>query len=263
MGYQMTLRRLSIYLALVLVAAVTAVFFVALRPDPKVAEGFRMEVLKHLLDLIVVVLIGGVITALFKASEYNRDSVAKAREETSLRARLRAQVQEDYLRRLGVQYRSVKASRRTLVAAGITGKRLDVGILDAAQVGVLESEMKNINKAQLELEGMQIESKHLPTFVGVGDLKSPLHVMERYLRELLSEYEKWMPELRAGAKIPFPTLEKLIEFTGATRQVGRGFLKSFALPHEEVVLMISRAIAFGLGDSAMPNALRNDTQTGL
>jgi hypothetical protein len=64
-----------------------------------------------------------------------------------------------------------------------------------------------------------------------------------YRQIVLLEYEQWMPQMRAGVEVQFATLEKLREFTGSTRNDGRGFLTAFAIPYEEIVLKISKSIS--------------------
>ncbi len=61
--------------------------------------------------------------------------------------------------------------------------------------------------------GMMIESERLPVFMAVKDVALLLHGTGDYLRELPSEYEKWMPHIRAGLTLKFATLEGLRAFT--------------------------------------------------
>ena len=78
--------------------------------------------------------------------------------------------------------------------------------------------MQRINEAQLELEGLKIEARSLPAFITIADIPQHLSQMEDYLRELLKEYEATKPLLDQNAPVVFSTLERLDEFTGATRR---------------------------------------------
>jgi hypothetical protein len=201
-----------------------------------------VEIVKHLLELAVVIIVGGAIAAVYKAHESARAARAKEKDELLLKAAMRARIHEDYLKRLGMLYRSVKSSRRRLCAAGLT--QLHATHLSADHCNALSAEMGNINDAQLELEGMKIESARLPAFMDLAGLTGQLYSMEDYLRDLLAEYERWMPQLLEGTQIAFSELPRLLKFTGPTRQAmpGRRFLESFWRPYEEIVDKISESI---------------------
>lgn len=104
--------------------------------------------------------------------------------------------------------------------------------------------MKNLNSAQLDLEGMMIESERLPVFMGLRDLTQYLRSMEDYLRGILSEYEKWYPRMAAKQEVAFDHLPLLREFTGSTRDgfQSRRFLKEFGEPYENILNNISESI---------------------
>jgi hypothetical protein len=239
----MTLRKLAILLTGVLVAAVTAIAIIAAGSDIEVHKEIRIEITKSLLELSIIVIIGGIVAALFKSLDFARESAARNREELARKAQLRAKIQEEYLRRLGLQYRAVKSCRRALRVAGLTSKHELPKHLTRDQCVALEEEMRRVNTAQLEIEGMMIESESLSVFMEVKDLATLLHTMEDYLRDLLLEYERWMPPLRVGAAVQFATLEKLRAFTGSTRDEGKTFLTSFADPYEKIVSRISLSIS--------------------
>jgi len=249
----MTFRKLGIILAAILVATSSMIVLVAgmggsLNPRsgaalPGLPADIRMEIIKSLLQLTVVSVLGGAVAGLFKALESARTVTQKNREEATRKSRLRAQIHEEYLRRIGQHYRCVKSSRRTLRAAGLTSKYEPPETLTAHQITALAEEMNKINTSQLELEGMMIESQRLPVFMAVKDLSSCLHTMEDYLRNLLREYEECMPQLRAEASVQFATLVRLRAFTGSTRDEGEIFLTDFADPYEQIVSKIGRSIA--------------------
>jgi uncharacterized membrane protein len=118
----MTIWKLTIFLAIVIVAAVATIIIIAAGHDSAFLDDIRLGAVKHLLELVVVIVVGGVIAALFKAREFTREAAAKTREESARKAQLRAQIHEDYLGRLGIQYRAVKSCRRALRAVGLSSK---------------------------------------------------------------------------------------------------------------------------------------------
>src|SRR5207248_3032449 len=73
---------------------------------------FDLEIFKSLLQLVVVIIIGGTIAYLFKEAEQRREWFLREAEERQEQSRVRAAVRVDYLNRLGIAYRGVKAARR-------------------------------------------------------------------------------------------------------------------------------------------------------
>ena len=235
----------------------------------------RVEIVKSLLQLCVVIIIGGAVMALFELAKDRRESerredrerreeerredqerreeerkqLEKSQEETHLRAALRA----DYIKRLGAPYRSVKKARRSLCVAGLTTRysKQPSSITDAHASSYKEG-MQRINKAQLELEGLKIESEALPAFVLLVGLHDELEKMEDYLRQILKEYEETQQLLNAGKKVQFLELERLDEFTGKprrkfnysryTKKTDYRFISHFAKPYDSAIEMISKKL---------------------
>ena len=138
----------------------------------------------------------------------------KEAEQILKQNQLRSEIRTDYLKRLGVLYREVKAARRSLRAAGLTTKfESPPNTLSEAQADAYKEEMLNLNHAQLELEALKIEAKNLPAFASINQLPGDLKDMEEYLRQILSEYEKNSPILDSGKSIRWRQLEYLDEFT--------------------------------------------------
>jgi hypothetical protein len=235
--------------------------------NPDVKRNIRIEVTKSLLQLSIIVIIGGLVAALYKSVETERlekqKQVERSREERQKRVeqlrgeiqkeaeRLRekeqlwAEIRADYLKRLGVLYRYVKAARRSLRAAGLTtkfGKIPDT--LSKTQANIYKEEMQHLNHAQLELEALKIEAISLPTLASIGDLKKHLEKMEVYLRQILNEYENICPTLNSGESIKFSQLEHLNEFTERTssnlRTQEKLFKTQFLKPYDNVIKGISQ-----------------------
>lgn len=241
--------------------------------NPAVKSNIRIEVTKSLLQLSIIVIIGGFVAALYKSVETerleNQKEVERLREANQKEAerlreanqknadqilkqdQLRAEIRADYLKRLGVLYREVKSARRSLRAAGLTtrfGNAPDT--LSEAEANAYKEEIQDLNHAQLELEALKIEASSLPTFASINNLTNHLRKMEDYLRQILKEYEKMCPILDSGESIYFSQLEHLDEFTGRT---SRDFkfthyerasiyrLKShFSEPYDDVIKLISQ-----------------------
>ena len=236
---------------LTLLFGVTLVFGVAVAlvltllmttTDPKVNGEMRVEVLKYLLQFTVIIIVGGAVAALFRYAERRRDE-----------KKIRSEIRTDYLQRLGALYRHVKASRRTLRAEGLTTKYASAPkTISGKQAEIYKKQMIELNDAQLELEGLKIEANSVPAFVSLPELSGTLKQMEDYLRQILTEYENHRPLIDSNHTVHFADLERLDEFTGATK---RSFqfskytkktdyrLKShFSDRYESVIKMISQRL---------------------
>ncbi|ESA32877.1 hypothetical protein N836_24120 [Leptolyngbya sp. Heron Island J] len=186
--------------------------------DSKINGEIRVEVVKSLLQFAVIIIVGGTVTALFKLIEIERNRKQRITEQKRNENRIRAEIRTDYLKRLGVIYRNVKASRRALRAIGLTTKYNNAPqSLSPKHMETYKKQMIEINNAQLALEGLKIEAKSLPAFIILPTLHSNLEQMEDYLRQILGEYEKYGPLFDIGTSVNFSDLERLAEFTGKTK----------------------------------------------
>jgi hypothetical protein len=180
-----TLKRLtSLLLSFFLVGLALLIYFINVGEDASrdVKDSIAVEIVKALLQfLIVIVIIGGVITALLKAFDERREE-----------SRLRTNTRQEYLNRLGQVYRKVKVARRALGAAGLTTRYENTpGTLTSDQVDLYIKEMTQLEATQLDLEGLKIEAKSLPTFLDVDPrLDDRLRAMEQHLRDILWEFEE-------------------------------------------------------------------------
>ncbi len=252
----MTERQLANTLLLVVVSALALAGALTFSGQNSIWDDVRLELVKYLLQLLVVILIGGVIAALFKMFEHSRneklregekarDAAEKKEDEIKRQAQLRATIHEEYLRKIGAIYREVKSSRRLLRSEGLTSKHGPPSNLTERQIETYLREMKRIDASQLELEGLAMESRKLPIFMGVSDLTQNLYAMEDYLRAILSEYEQFAPQLGSENPPSFVDLERLDEFTGTTKRKFKGgrFLINYWGPYEKIISKISTAIS--------------------
>src|SRR4051794_26967456 len=88
------MRRIGFVAAIVgvLSAAIIAIVLVALSQNVEFQKNVSLEVVKYLLQLVVVITVGGGVAALFKTAEHDRDLAERARDEAARQAQLRAQV---------------------------------------------------------------------------------------------------------------------------------------------------------------------------
>jgi hypothetical protein len=224
--------------ALIITFAVTIgiTAYLVFNPLPGDEEGspIRIEIIKSLLQFAFVIIIGGVVAAIFKALEQNREQV-----------RLLAATRADYLNRLGKLYRTIKAARRALRAEGLTTKfhKSNKPIsIHKNQLPLYRTQMEHINEAQLELEELKIEAGSLPVFKPLK-VSDKLEQMEKYVRDVLKEFEEVYPLLQSDQPVKSDQLNHLDEFTddkdpGSTG-TKRHFHEDFAKPYDQVIKIIS------------------------
>ncbi len=237
--------------------AVAGIFMlVFLVPDtglPQYKINIAVEAAKSLFQLIVVVLIGGTVTALIKAFETsnkeNKESEEEKRrlirledEKLHEEAKFRSAIRSDYLKRVGTSYRVAKAVSRDLRAAGLTNKfNLSPTILSEYQVTFYRESMTQINEAQLELEALKIEAMSLPDLVELPNLDNLLRSMEQYLGKILKEYQEVNPKLEHNRdSVSFEKMKRLNEFTGSASEGGsEGFEDCLATPHDKIIQLVA------------------------
>jgi hypothetical protein len=88
--------------------------------------------------------------------------------------------------------------------------------------------MELLNDAQLELEGLNLEIGHFPdSFSEHSRLTKAIGLMESYLGDVLTEFERWWPKLMTEASnVPIAKLVRLNDFTGSYS--GSRFATDFA-----------------------------------
>ncbi len=229
-----------------LVSAV--VFFAVFKsiPESETAQrwAFKLEIVKSLLQLVVVVIVGGVVTLSFRLLEARRQDERRIEEERRERYQLSSETRMDYLKRVGGAYRTAKAVRRRLQSAQISVKFTDVGFLSRGQIGIYKAEMRKLNDAQLQLEELKIEAEYHPVFQMAKDLPRMLRSMESYLRKVLSEFEANIFFLEKDNKhASFKNLKRLREFTDEVDpKNSKGFEQRFATEHDRIIALVSGSL---------------------
>jgi hypothetical protein len=224
--------------------------------EPSIKDTIRFEVLKNLIELLLVVIVGGFIAYVFKTREetIKKEDNQKEIERNDHKARMAIRV--DYFSRLGEIYRTVKLVRRTLSAGGLTGQfENQPEKIQGSLSSLYLEQMKILNESQLVLEGLKIEANSLPALVKLKIIDLSLAMMEDYLRQILKEYERVSPLLQEGKAINFPDLKRLDEFTSepdtvfkfpqkdikTDKELERSkyrFKKNFSVPYANVIKAI-------------------------
>jgi hypothetical protein len=198
---------------------------------PEIKESMRLELFKSALQLAVIVIVGGGIALLYKWVEHSWEA---AREQAELR--------RHYVSRLGDAYRAVKEARRLLRAGGIRPlPGSSPMILSAGQVARYDEQMVVINKEQLRLEALMIESRNFPPVAGSRLLTQEIRRMESYLGKIIDEYEDFRPR----ETLDLRQMRRVAEFTGESdaqrdRRLGT-FQQNFVHPHYRAISLVADA----------------------
>lgn len=213
----MTSGKLTLILSITIVVVIGLIIIfinpftynkLALLDAKDIKDTIRFEIITSLLQLLVVVIIGGIVTQLFKAAEFSKQQ-----------AQIFLNLRMDFLKRLGDIYSAVKSARRVLRADGLTtkfGGELNLNTLQK-QNSYLEH-MKSLNKLQLSLEDLKRESQSSPALISYTGLVKELKRMEDYLKQVINEFVPIQARIKDGKKIELKELERLNEFTSTTKK---------------------------------------------
>jgi hypothetical protein len=192
-------------------------------------ESMRLELFKSALQLAIIVIVGGGIALLYKWVEHSWDA---RREQAELR--------RHYVSRLGDAYRAVKEARRLLRAGGIRPvPGSSPMILSDEQVARYDQQMVVINKEQLKLEALMIESRNFPPVADSRLLTQEIRRMESYLGKIIDEYEDVLPR----ESLDLRQMRRVAEFTGESdaqrdRRLGT-FQQNFVHPHYRAISLVA------------------------
>lgn len=197
--------------------------------DQETQATMRLELFKSLLALAMVAIIGNGVVAIYNAIERSIET-----------ARLRSQARSDFLLRLGRTYRQVKEVRRMLRAGGVAGKGAGSSDeLSATQLAVYDAQMPILNRAQLDLEALKIEARTLPDVITIDGLDEHLSTMEKYLGDIISEWESSRPQ----GSVRGSDLPRLSEFARKKDKMdadgNRQFSLRFTTPHNLATMLVA------------------------
>ena len=194
-----------ILLILFLVSLGIAYYFVNRGPLPNDSEGkIRIEIIKSLLEFLVVIIIGGTVAALFKVHERNQEQ-----------AKIRIQMKLDFIKRIGELYRIVKSSRRLLRFKEIRISSVNDAPkeLTQEQREFYVKQMLLLNDVQLEIEAYKIAWENSFLFEKRELIVKYLERMEKYLNKIISQFEEHGHFMVMGEQIDYKNFSYLWEFT--------------------------------------------------
>ncbi|QEC44486.1 hypothetical protein [Pseudobacter ginsenosidimutans] len=267
----MSISKLVTILLLILIFSLLFIFFLVFRfdrnfipllDDNSIKDTVRFELIKNLLNLSLLTIVGGLIAYLFKSREIAQKREQDIKDELRKQEQIRIEIRMDYFKRLGNIYRNIKNARRALRAGGLTTAYLNgqddppALLIRGVYLDLYREQMEVVNKYQLELEGLKLESRSLPAFVHLSNVHIYLGTMEDYLRKILNEFEAVSPLLKSGKAVHFKQLERLDEFTGRVTKnrefcfskgkppnIDYRFTESFSDLYDEVIEEIGKNLS--------------------
>jgi hypothetical protein len=164
-------------------------------------DTIRFEIIKSLLQLLVITIIGTIIAELFKAREFNRQQ-----------ALILVDLRFKFIDRLGAIYREVKLVRRDFRKAGLSTKFEEKPKFETEQmVQFYKEKMKRLDELQISLEELKKEAEISPAIRAYKVAYTELKRMEDYLRQVVKESEQFSVKLKPGTMLE--ELKRLDEFT--------------------------------------------------
>jgi len=223
MGTDLMWTRLLLRLAplAVICAAVLAVLY--RRADAMARAALEIEAGKTMLYVIAAVLISAVVQAVVRNFEERRKAW------TAKRDLVRTDLTDGVLK----LYSRAKGTRRRLRA----NVQVESGPIDAKMYGQL---LEDLSDTQLGLERYKraaeggVRRNMLPQSVG-----EELETMEKYLGDLVTEYESARPS--EGTNIPITDLPKLVDFVDRSHR--SGFHSRFVAPYYRAAKAIDEVMA--------------------
>lgn len=231
---------------------------------PKWVE-LNIEIFKIGLQLVGVGVLGGAAKLLYERYAETRErnyqqkilakeqGIREAQEELERRDRRRDRLR-DFLKALVAAYQQTKRSRRLLRARGF---RVE-GAAKVIQVAAYDQLLSSVSDGQLSLESLlrEVESANPNQFPEAEKVKALLAKMERYLGELITEWEESLPLL--DNSLPnAAALHKLEDFVAKLEDAN--FHTDFADPYKEIHALITKAIQ----DLTPAAVVRTATAAGL
>jgi len=217
----MSLKKITIALSIAFfISLIAMIYFLYYNPLPNDTEGkIKVEVIKYLMQLMVVVILGSIVAVLFKAEEISR-------KEKEFQEEKQIEIRNDFMKRLSKFYYKIKFVRRTMRAGGLTtkyGKMPDK--LTRDQILLYKNQIEIINEVQLGIEEMKLEIENFNELIFQG-VSGNMSKMERYLAKILDEFEITFPLFDINQSISFEQLKCLKEFTDSTKDGDISLFKS-------------------------------------
>jgi hypothetical protein len=251
--------KIYVTIGMIFVLGIIAAVWTSFNVNPEKTD-IVAEIFKSSLQLVAVAVLGGFVAALYKEAQERQAAQQRelegrqAAQQKEAEARQAAQRQldetrKDFLRKFRGVYFDVKKTRRLLSVAGLTDKfKRAPTILSDAQLESYRENMRTLNELQLRLEDLNSEVDIcLCHYMHTGEISKDLRRMERYLRSIIKEFERFGGiELPDGQRIKFESLAELRIFTGhAKKKIRQGdeteegsFNANMSMPYWSVVKAI-------------------------
>lgn len=191
---------------LILILASVGIILIFGNLNTKDQAKILIEVGKSLLQLSLIVILGGVVSELLKSFDRRRQ------QDKALHG-----FREELLKALRLTYQNVKRSRRALRVIGLTTKYGTVPItMSVGQKDAYKKEMELLNEQQLRCEALLVEIGNFPEAFSSGILlQQNLQKMTGYLRNIQDEYEaQWTRLDKDISNTKFESFSRLSDFTG-------------------------------------------------
>lgn len=215
------LRSIRFWLSFITILAVVGVAIFIVWPGP-LKQKLDTEVFRLTYQFLLIGILGGVVSLLYKGFESEREQALKQKErdrEQALRQKEDEHARRDARRRLQREfhsefiqtYNATKKVRRLLRArAGFTMTALDAESYD--------EQMQHLIDAQLNFEFFVYRARSNPDLFSNVSLAPDLERMEKYLNGIINEYEsKFSDFAKRQETIPVDSqFSKLKEFIGST-----------------------------------------------
>lgn len=199
------MRRVVVLFSVSIAIVVGLLIFVVKCFQP---DNVGIEVVKSLLQLLVVVLLGSVISLAVKEFNVGRQRIEAIQE-----------FRKATLSLLGGAYSSTKRSRRLLRAKGLSLSAAEDDATMVIHQDMYSKQMEEVINAQLNLEaiGTEVETA-MKNFDNAVDIISDIRTMDEYLNLLIDEYEESLRNFDRHSKVrPLAELPKLLDFIGPYR----------------------------------------------
>lgn len=215
-------------LVIFFVASVFGVYFIFGEIQTSDRTVLLIEIAKTLLQIAFIVIVGGVVSILFKSFE------TRLKGEKYLH-----DYKVDFLERLHSTYNAIKACRRSLRASGLSNRYGSLPkSMSEDQAYFYKEQMISLTEHQLNLEVLKKDIESFRgAFSNASQISSSLDAMEKYVRSITKDYEKkWVHLQRDMPNQQVIQFKHLIDFTG--RYTDSEFKTNFAEEYDQAVKLI-------------------------
>lgn len=233
-GNDARVYKLTIMLASAL-ALVGVVLFISYHKS--IQEMMGVEIFKLSYQFLLLVVIGGTISWLF--SQYTREQEEKE---------ARRELQRSFQANLIEAYNSTKRIRRLLRAEArhIYNTNNEIGVKHKPYCRL----MRDLIDVQLKFEFLKKEVEITDLFIGISELRglnSQLSSAEKYLHDIIEEYEESYNSFSGNDICPLKKLPRVAEFIYSPIQhnqlkISDDFRDEFKVPSDEAMIQLLKIL---------------------